>query len=153
LLHRQEADLFVAKTALMQNPVNQNLASLNAQKVLDNKLSDPYYRYEAALILNQLGKTDLAESLVDQILSENPRNLVMLNWVVQKEVRKGNYNDALIRTKQIEMYDPWNVKNLLSMGELYKFLGQNSAMEDIRLKINKIAPNTEVSQVANQILK
>jgi hypothetical protein len=39
------------------------------------------------------------------------------------------------------------------MGELYKFLGQNSAMEDIRLKINKIAPNTEVSQVANQILK
>ena len=116
-------------------------------------MSDPYYRYEAALILNQLGKTDLAESLVDQILSENPRNLVMLNWVVQKEVRKGNYNDALIRTKQIEMYDPWNVKNLLSMGELYKFLGQNSAMEDIRLKINKIAPNTEVSQVANQILK
>lgn len=153
LLHRQEADLFVAKSALMQNPINQNLALVNAQNVLDNKLSDPYYKYESALILNKIGKTDLAESQVDQILLENPRNLVILNWVVENEVRKGNYNGALTRTKQIEIYDPWNVKNLLSMGELYKFLGQTSAMEDIRLKINAIAPNTEVSQVANQILK
>lgn len=153
LLHRQEADLFVAKAAIMQSPINQELAVLNTQRVLDNPLSDPYYQYEAAVVLNQLGKTALAESIVNDLLVKNPRHLNILNWAVENEVRKGNYSKALLRTQQIEKYDPQNVKNLLAMGELYKFLGQTFEMEKIRSKINQIAPNTETTQVANQILK
>jgi len=153
LLHRQEADLFVAKAAIMQSPINQELAVLNTQRVLDNPLSDPYYKYEAAVVLNQLGKTALAESIVNDLLVKNPRHLNILNWALENEVRKGNYSKALLRTQQIEKYDPQNVKNLLAMGELYKFLGQTFEMEKIRSKINQIAPNTETTQVANQILK
>jgi hypothetical protein len=54
---------------------------------------------------------------------------------------------------QIEKYDPWNANNLVAVGELYKLLKMQNEMENYRVKINKIAPNTETSKYANQVLR
>lgn len=152
LLHRQEADLFVAKSAIMQNPINQELVLSNAQKVLDNNLADPFYEFEAALIYFELGRTQVGEAQVKELSAINPRNLIFLDWLVRNEIRKADYNAALSLALQIEKYDPWNVKNIFLIGELYKLLGNFAEMEKIRLKVNAMAPNTELSIKANQIL-
>lgn len=152
LLHRQEADLFVAKSAIMQSPINQELVLSNAQKVLDNNLADPFYEFEAALIYFELGRTQVGEAQVKKLSVNNPRNLIFLDWLVRNEIRKADYNSALSLALQIEKYDPWNVKNIFLIGELYKLLGNFAEMEKIRLKVNAMAPNTELSIKANQIL-
>ena len=152
LLHRQEADLFVAKSAIMQSPINQELVLSNAQKVLDNMLADPYYKYEAALIYFELGRTQLGEAQVKELSENDPRNLIFLDWLVRNEIRKVDYAAALNFALQIEKYDPWNVKNIFLIGELHKLLGNLAEMEEIRLKINSMAPDTEFSIKANQIL-
>ena len=152
LLHRQEADLYVAKSAIMQNPVNQQLAIINSQKVLDNNLADPYYKYEASIVLAELGRIELSEIQIKKLSISDPRNLYFLDWLVSTEIRKANYESALKMTLQMEKFDPWNVKNMLLTGELYKQLGDLSKMEEVRLKINKIAPNSDISMQANQIL-
>ena len=152
LLHRQEADLFVAKSAIMQSPINQELVLSNAQKVLDNMLADPYYKYEAALIYFELGRTQLGEAQVKELSENDPRNLIFLDWLVRNEIRKVDYAAALNFALQIEKYDPWNVKNIFLIGELHKLLGNLAKMEEMRLKINSMAPDTELSIKANQIL-
>ena len=152
LLHRQEADLFVAKSALMQSPINQELALSNAQKVLDNNLADPSYKFEAALIYFELGRTQVGEAQVKELSENDPRNLIFLDWLVKNEIRKNDYAAALNLAQKIERYDPWNVRNIFIIGELHKLLGDFTEMEKIRLKVNAMAPNTELSIKANQIL-
>jgi tetratricopeptide (TPR) repeat protein len=152
LLHRQEADLFVAKSALIQSPINQELALSNAQKVLDNNLADPFYKFEAAQIYFELGRTQVGEALVKELSENDPRNLMFLDWLVKNEVRKNDYTAALNLAQKIERYDPWNVRNIFLIGELHKLLGDFTEMEKIRLKVNAMAPNTELSIKANQIL-
>jgi tetratricopeptide (TPR) repeat protein len=152
LLHRQEADLFVAKSALIQSPINQELALSNAQKVLDNNLADPSYKFEAALIYFELGKTQVGEAQVKELSENDPRNLIFLDWLVKNEIRKNDYAAALNLAQKIERYDPWNVRNIFLIGELHKLLGNFTEMEKIRLKVNAMAPNTELSIKANQIL-
>jgi O-antigen ligase len=153
LIHRQEADLFVAKAAVMQQPANKELASLNAKKVLNARFLDPYYKFEALLILNTLGETEFSENQVKLLLKEYPGNLIYLTWLGNKEFTKGNYFAALDYALQIEKYDPWNANNLVAVGELYKLLKMQNEMENYRVKINKIAPNTETSKYANQVLR
>jgi tetratricopeptide (TPR) repeat protein len=153
LIHRQEADLFVAKAAVMQQPANKELASLNAKKVLNARFLDPYYKFEALLILNTLGETEFSENQVKLLLQEYPGNLIYLTWLGNKEFTKGNYFAALDYALQIEKYDPWNANNLVAVGELYKLLKMQNEMENYRVKINKIAPNTETSKYANQVLR
>ena len=152
LLHRQEADLFVAKSAIMQSPIKQELVLLNAQKVLDNNLVDPFYKFEAALIYFELGNTQVGETQVKELSENDPRNLIFLDWLLRNEIRKNDYAAALNLALQIEKYDPWNVKNIFLTGELHKLLGNFAEMEKIRLKVNAMAPNTELSIKANQIL-
>ncbi len=152
LLHRQEADLFVAKSAIMQRPINQELVLLNAKKVLDNNLADPFYEFEAALIYFELGRTQVGEAKVKELSENDPRNLIFLDWLARNEIRKTDYAAALNLALQIEKYDPWNVKNIFLIGELHKLLGNFAEMEKIRLKVNAMAPNTELSIKANQIL-
>lgn len=152
LLHRQEADLFVAKSALLQSPINRELAVANAQKVLDNNLADPFYKFEAALVFYDLGNTVPAELKIRELSTQDARNLFYLDWLAISNVKKGDLNNALKYALQIYKYDPWNAKNLLLVGELYKSLGNRQDMQTIRLKINEIAPNTEISELANQRL-
>lgn len=152
LLHRQEADLFVAKSAIMQSPINQELVLLNAQKVLDNNLADPFYEFEAALIFFELGRTQVGEAQVKELSENDPRNLIFLDWLVRNEIRKTDYAAALNLALQIEKYDPWNVKNIFLIGELHKLLGNFAEMDKIRLRVIALAPNTELSIKANQIL-
>jgi len=152
LLHRQEADLYVAKSAVMQKTVNQQLALINSQKVLDNKLADPYYKYEASIVLAELGKVEVSNIQIKALSKADPRNLYFLDWLLSNELRKANYQSALRIALQMEEYDPWNVKNIFLIGELYKQLGELNKMEEVRLKVNKIAPNSEIAIQANQIL-
>jgi O-antigen ligase len=152
LLHRQEADLWVAKSAILQNPINQELARLNAQKVLDNPLADPFYKFESAQIFYELGRTTIGEQQIGKLLDSDPRNLLYLDWLLRIDIRDGEYSRALDRALQIENYDPWNAKNMLLIGELYKKLGRSIDMEKMRIKINTFAPNTEIAIQANQIL-
>jgi len=152
LLHRQEADLWVAKAAILQNPKNQELALLNAQKVLDNSLGDPFYKFESAQIFYEFGRTAIAEQQIGELYTSDPKNLYYLDWLVRNDIRKGEYLGALDKALQIEKYDPWNAKNMLLIGELYKKLGRSIDMENMRIKINTFAPNTEIAIQANQIL-
>ena len=151
-LYNEENLLAKITIALKGNGYSETCFIINSQKVLDNNLADPYYKYEASIVLAELGRIELSEIQIKKLSISDPRNLYFLDWLVSTEIRKANYESALKMTLQMEKFDPWNVKNMLLTGELYKQLGDLSKMEEIRLKINKIAPNSDISMQANQIL-
>jgi O-antigen ligase len=151
-LHRQEADLFVAKAGTLQNPIKRELVVFNANKVLNNHFVDPYYRFEAAMILYDFEGPVFARTEIQNLSTQNPRNLYFLDWLVKIEINNKNYVGAIEYVSQIEKYDPWNARNVFLKGELYKLLDNKIKMEEMRLKVNRIAPNSEISMQANLIL-
>ncbi len=132
---------------MVRSNSNQNSPSTNdyIDKVLNNPLSDPYYKFESALSLVNIGQLERAKIIIQELHAKDPKNLDYLRWLLSYQLEYKNYNKAISYYKQISLIDPWNVKNLLGLGLLYKELGDEANKNLILKQILQIAPNSEIS--------
>ena len=151
LLNRAERDTFITRT-IIANESNSAIAKNYAQKVIDNPLAEPFYKFKVGLTLFDFGFTNESITLLDQLLEQDPTNLIYLN---AKAYYQEGYNDipGSIKTREmIEDNDPWNADNYFVLGLLHVKSGNSERATYYKSKVLAIADNTEIGTRAKNEL-
>ncbi|ASY13793.1 O-Antigen ligase-like protein [Candidatus Nanopelagicus hibericus] len=150
-LNRAERDTFITRT-IIPNESNSLIAKNYAQKVIDNPLAEPFYKFKVGLTLFDFGFTKESLTLLDQLLEQDPTNLIYLN---AKAYYQEGYNDipGSIKTREmIEDNDPWNADNYFVLGLLHVKSGNSERATYYKSKVLAIADNTEIGTRAKNEL-
>ena len=106
------------------------------------ELNDPTYKTASAYYMAVSGFKDEGLQRLERIIQENPRNYDALNLLAGVSEQFGLSNEAIKYRVAISELDPWNAKNYLRLGNLYKFQGNFKSMEEMKTKILTFAENT-----------
>jgi O-antigen ligase len=144
LLIQAESNTYIARSyATMKNPTGQEIVKNSLKKLETNPLADPYYKFVAAQALIDTGLDLEGYSEIKKLSEQDPRNLAYLNAIayyseVFKEVTAAK--DTRIRIANL---DPWNLRNLFLLGEIYASQGELLNARKLFLEIIRLGPNTE----------
>jgi O-antigen ligase len=147
---RGENNMF--QTRMRFNPtVPANNAPLKeyADKTINTKLVEPNYKITSASFLVVTGFTSQGMELLQELNKSDPRNLDTLLLLSGFSEQLGKPDLAIAYRLEIAKYDPWNAKNYLALGRIYKSLGDFNSMNQMLIKINSFASNTEEGKQAN----
>jgi O-antigen ligase len=153
LLIQLESDSL--KVRNLANPsVTENRSAVQnyANKVIENPIADPFYKYRASLALYDMGFTSQAKEELNKLVSDDPRNLNYLQALIIFETRENNLQRVIQIRTQVSEYDPWNAQNYLELMKLYKLSGDLSLASEMKDKIISFAANTEIAKSALQLL-
>lgn len=154
LLYKSETDYYKTRAEIFSvRPETKTLALNHAQQLLNNSLSDPQYKYFAALALYDLGLQSEAERELNSLLSADPRNLNYLKSLSIIESRKGNIAGQVKYLEQILIYDPWNAQIYLDLCVLYNSLGDFEKAKEFGMKVLEINPSSDYAEKVKQAIK
>jgi hypothetical protein len=125
--------------------LNQNISQL-----LENALTDPYYKLEAIFSLYNLGYLDESTIRLKDLIREDVRNYDAINFLADLEESKGNFPDSIELRKKLAIYDPWNAKNYLALVRLGRKSGKNDLAEFYLNRIYSFAPLSEQAKSARE---
>jgi hypothetical protein len=152
-LYRFESDFFNVNNFVNSKiPENKQIVMNYANKVFNNKFTDPYYKVQSANSIYIMGYKNEASLEVKKLLQEDPRNLDYLAVIAFLEVSDNNISEAIIARTKIAKYDPWNAQNYLELGKLYKLSGELSKVAEMKDKILSFADNTDIAKIAIETL-
>jgi tetratricopeptide (TPR) repeat protein len=95
------------------------------QQMKNLKMIDPYYRFMSSTYLITSGSEALGLKILDELIRQDPRNLDYLNARAGYFEQLTQYSNAIKTRLEIYKYDPWNARNLLSLGKNYKLMGDS----------------------------
>jgi len=151
--YKSESNLFFLKGIIVpSSPQNKQPVLDYVNKVINNPLSDPFYKYRSAFFLSDMGLTDEAYIIISNLHKMDPKNPDYRQGLASFEELRKNIPNAISIRNEISKYDPWNADNYLKLLVLYKDSGDlvnASAMKD---KILSFASNTEIAKSASEIL-
>jgi len=127
---------------------NKQILTETANAILSNPLADPFYKYEAATALVNAGQLGRAFEEIEKLHKADPSNLWFLDWLAKYYFETKQYQQAINIRSQIGLYDPWNAKNYLQLGILYKQIGNDTDSKNMLNKILSFAPNTNEAKQA-----
>jgi len=87
-----------------------------------------------------------------QITNEDFRNLDTLGLLAAANEMSGNLTESIKYRNEIAKYDPWNAPNYLSLGLMYKKLGDQQKMNSMLSKILSFASNDPIAKEAKEQL-
>ena len=124
--------LIRGETAMMKSRslfnVNSNIQNtnliFNIQRTLQIPLLDPYYKLMCADLLFRSGYSTEAKATLQELLEVYPNSADILSVSAFVEESTNSINTAVERREQLKIWDPWNAKNYLSLGNLYLALGE-----------------------------
>lgn len=135
-----ESETSMVKTRIAyssKDPAFREVLYRNAEKVISNPFSEPFYKFQSALYLATQGYEKFGLDTLDKLVSSNPKNLDYLIYRVDFYEQRNDVMNAIDLRKKIVALDPYNLKNYLKLGLLYKSIGNNEAMKDnLNLIIN-----------------
>ena len=117
-------------------------------KIQSNPLADPYYKFQAALALTDIGDLSKSLKIVTELSARDARNLDYLNWLAKYNEQSQNLEHAIFLRKEIIKYDPWNAVNYLALGKIYKAKGDLVNAKLMFDKINSFASTNSISAQA-----
>jgi O-antigen ligase len=150
-LWQAEADAFSVRSLSGQTQYKDVLDKYIVE-LESNPLGDPYYKFESYRSLAEAGDVTNSISKIRALLDNDSRNLDYLNWLALYEQGQGNFNSAILLRSRIITFDPWNARNYLDLGILYKQVGDSTNKLKMLEKIYLIANNTEISNLAKMQL-
>ena len=121
--------------------------------MMDLKLVEPYYRFTSSTFLITSEYQSLRFQILDDLIDKDPRNLDYLNAKAGYSQQLKNHAQAIEIRKKIEVYDPWNARNILTLGENYKLIGDYSNMVKCLDRILSFAQNNIIASEAQEKLK
>jgi tetratricopeptide (TPR) repeat protein len=83
-----------------------------------------------------------------QITNEDFRNLDTLGLLAAANEMSGNLAESIKYRNELAKYDPWNAPNYLSLGLMYKKLGDQQKMNLMLSKILSFASNDPIAKEA-----
>ena len=123
-----------------------------SKEVIDNKFSEPFYKYQVSTFLITNGFADEGFRILDMMILHEPTNLDYLNSRAGFFEQLGKYEKAIVDRNVISSVDPWNARNYLQMGINYKNLGQFEKMKWCLDKITEFNTVDSVYLDAKRIL-
>jgi tetratricopeptide (TPR) repeat protein len=114
---------------------------------------DPVYKANLASYLVVAGFTAEGMKVLQELNNYDPRNLDTLLLLSEFSERLQRNDLAITYRLNISKLDPWNAKNYLALGKLYKSTGQIDLMNQILDQINSFASQTPEGKQANLDLK
>jgi tetratricopeptide (TPR) repeat protein len=149
ILYKSEKNAFFIRTYFQNNSNSQSqIFYEEANKTFSLQFNDPNYKMQTAAYMVNAGLKDEGLLRLRQINSDNPRNLDVLNMLAEYSEIYGLTYDAIEFRSKISVLDPWNAKNYLRLGNLYKFNGEKIKMLEIKDKILSFASNTSEGKLA-----
>lgn len=135
---QSESNMYLQRMAF--NPqVEANRAPLRdyALRTIESPLVEPAYRLKSATNLIANNYVSEGVSQLDYLYKLDPRDLDLLNYLSAYSEYQGKAEEAIEYREQIYKVDPWNSKNLLQLGRLYKIMNDPVGMKDALSKILK----------------
>jgi O-antigen ligase len=152
-LYQSESNMFKARTVFNpQNSENATILKEYSDKVYSSVFSDPMYKLMAATYLIDSGFQEDGLGKLSDLNREDPRNLDVLTFLAVASENLGRMEEAIKFREEIERYDPWNARNLLIMGRIYKSMGDFSKMDQMLNQIASFASLDPIYQEAKQTL-
>ena len=131
---------------------NKQFVIERSSEILNNKFTDPNYKYLTALYLSQIGESEKAYEIILTLHESDSRNLDYLKGLANFEHSKNNVPSEISLRTQIVDGDPWNAENYLQLLELYKSSGDIENAISMKNKILSFAPNSDAAKKALVIL-
>jgi tetratricopeptide (TPR) repeat protein len=113
-------------------------------KTLSTPLLDPRHKLTSGMQLVSYGFIQEGMQELENLAKSNPRNIDALNVLAEFSVQLGKIDDAINYRIQISELDPWNAKNYLALGGLYK---QKNDIQNMNLMLNKIQSFASENQI------
>jgi O-antigen ligase len=150
MLYRGENATFKARTNFnIEDPATKTLFYNSQKEVINNNFSDPSYALSSAIYLARGGFLDEGLAAIEEIYASDPRNLEALNALILISEQLGKNDEAVNYRLTMAELDPWNAKNYLGLGKIYKVLGDSEKSREMLEKIMSFAPDTEEAKQAN----
>ena len=146
LLNRVEEQTFISPALLNSN--QKDIVASNSEKILNNPLADPYYKFKVGLNVIDAGYFEKGVGIIRKLSEEDPRQLDYLKLLVRVEMNQKNLDEAVKLRETIAKLDPWNAQNYFELALLYKSLGNDMQVQKIRDIILKINTSTAYSNQA-----
>ena len=143
LLYKGESSMF--KTRAFYNPSAPQNAPYLKKMALDTinvPFVNPIYKVTSASFLANSGFSEEGINELERIANSDRRNDDALDLLATYYYQLGMIEFAIEKRKQISILDPWDAKNFLSLGQLYKANGDLKNMIKIREKILSFASTT-----------
>ena len=152
-LFKFESDSYNLRAVSNGRPPNyiELIGNLN-NSLAKNPISDPFYKFQAALALVDIEQSSKAESQIKDLLEEDPRNTLYLSWLALNSTTKKDFRQAIDYRLRISDHDPWNADNLLKLGLLYLEIGDASSAYEMKLRILSFADNHPIGESARNNL-
>ena len=148
-LYSSERDTYMVRGfATSTSPADRAMLFEYASNVINNPMSDPYYKFKASLALADAGFEDESYTEIQKLLYGDPRNLDYLKAMAYFALQRGDINVATDAKIAVIRYDPWNAVNFLELGTLYSELGNKNEARKMFQKILDFAPNSEQAKLA-----
>jgi tetratricopeptide (TPR) repeat protein len=130
LLNRVEEQTFYSPTLGASN--DKSLVIANSEKVINNPLADPFYKFKVALNLIDAGYFDQGVEIVRSLSEQDPRQLDYLKLLVRVAITRNNLEEAVGLRESISKIDYWNAQNYFELALLYKSLGNTEKVEELK---------------------
>lgn len=136
----------------MKNSTGQEVVLNIYKKMGTNPLADPYYKYLIAQSLIESGLELEGYTEIKKLSLQDPLNLAYLNSIAYYSEISNEVDVAISTRQQIAKLDPWNLRNLYLLGEIYASQGELSNSRKLFSQIITLGPDTEEAKLAKNKL-
>ncbi len=148
--YKGEKNAFNARIVFDSNTQDKNRQVYRiASETFLIKLNDPTYNLASAYYMASSGFKDEGIQRLRTVIQKNPRNYDALDLLASIYEQYGFTSEAVESRIAISKLDPWNAKNYLKLGKLYKFQGNYESMAEVKNKILSFAAATNEGEQAN----
>lgn len=135
-----------------QNQDTKFMVEKYTDRIISNSWVDPYYKYQAALALADIGQLSKSFDVVNGLHLSDSNNLDYLDWLANYYEKNQDFKKAIYYRSLISKYDPWNASNYLILGKLFKQIGDLESMNQMREKILSFASSNYIGKFAAEEL-
>ena len=146
LLNRAEEQAFYSSA--YKNSNQQDLVFMNAENVMKNPLSDPFYKFKVSLDLMDMNYFEKGVSNIRFLSEQDPKQVDYLLLLARVAILDKDFDSAINFRESIAKLDPWNAKNYFELGLLYKELGKSAEVNRVKNLIIEIDTSDAYSQQA-----
>jgi O-antigen ligase len=150
LIYKFETNLNFMKSYSV--PENKQIILKYANNIIENPVSDPFYKYIAAFYLDSIGEKEEAYKINEVLFRSDKQNPEYLKGMAYFALNRNDIPGVISIREQIVKIDPWNAENYLQLLILYKNSGDLLNAKAMKDKILSFAPNTEIAKKALEVL-
>ena len=104
-------------------------------------------------MLQQAEKCLDTQSLIEEIVKDEPRSYEGFEQLARLAGFRGEYSVEIEYRRNIESFDPQNYRNLISLAEACRLSGALTEAKNYAGKVLLISSDLEVNKLANSIIE